>query len=142
MRELQPLETEFFRNLNRVIEPLVRAGFGNPVLWPTGTIVVETSGRRTGRRYDVPVVATRFGELFVFSTVRRHSQWVKNLAANPEVRYWMAGQSRAARAFVFAPEVESLPPDSLPLQVGCLANMLRQQSSLLGISFAILAPRS
>jgi deazaflavin-dependent oxidoreductase (nitroreductase family) len=142
MRELQQLETGFFRNLNQVVEPLVRAGIGNPVLWPPGTIVIETSGRKTGRKYNVPVLATRFGDLFVFSTVRRRSQWVKNLAANPEVRYWMAGQAREATAFVFAPDVETPSSGSLPPQVGCLASMLRQQSSLFGISFAILAPRS
>ena len=40
------LEREFFRTLNRVVEPMVRAGFGSPRIVPGGLIVLETLGRR------------------------------------------------------------------------------------------------
>ena len=83
---LASFQKEFFSGFNQLAEPLIRAGLGNPVLWPTGTIVVETVGRKTGRKINLPVLATRIGEFVVFSTVRRNSQWVKNLAAAPEVR--------------------------------------------------------
>lgn len=137
---LLQLETDFFRALNQVAEPLIRAGFGNPLFWPTGTIVLETSGRKSGRKFNVPVLATRIGDLFVLSTVRRNSQWLKNLLATPEVRYWMGGKAVAATAFVFRPE-QSVKPDRLPAQAVCLAELLQRQSRLLGISFAILTPR-
>lgn len=82
------LEIDFFRCINSVVEPLVRIGFGSPRLWPTGLIVVETQGRKSGRTLNVPLLATRLGALVLVSTVRsRRSQWVKNLAAHPHVRY-------------------------------------------------------
>jgi len=143
-RTLTGVQNQFFSGLNQVAEPLIRAGLGNPLLWPvlwaTGTIVVETRGRKTGRRINIPVLATRVGEWVVFSTVRRNSQWVKNLAADAEVRYWLAGQPRDATAFVFTPGETSLP-DNLPQNAACLARFLQLQSRLSGISFALLTPR-
>src|ERR671914_553801 len=95
-RELARLEAEFFRGLNTLVEPLVRAGVGSPVLWPVGAIVLEATGRGTGRKLNTPLLATRVGELLVVSTLRRRSQWIKNISANAEVRYWLAGRPRAA----------------------------------------------
>jgi hypothetical protein len=40
---------QFFRTLNRIVEPAVRRGFGTSVHGP-GIFVVETTGRRSGRR--------------------------------------------------------------------------------------------
>lgn len=137
---LAEIQKEFFNRLNLVAEPLIRVGFGNPLFWPTGTIVVETIGRKSGRKINVPVLATRIGEMVVFSTVRRNSQWLKNLAANPEVRYWLAGQPREATATVFTAD-EKTSSDNLPQQAECLAKFLQQQSRLLGVSFALLTPR-
>lgn len=131
---------EIFSRLNQVVEPMVRAGFGNPILWPTGTIVVETIGRKSGRKINIPVLATRIGEMIVFSTIRRDAQWLKNLTANPEVRYWLAGQPREAKASIVTPDLKTIK--DAPPQVACLINFLQQQSRLLGISFALLTPRS
>ena len=132
--------SSLFQVLNQFAEPLIRLGFGNPMLWPTGMMVIETIGRKTQRTIRVPLLATRIGDLIVVSTVRRSSQWVKNLAAHPEVRYWLGGKAREATAFVFTPE-QSPPADQLPPQAVCLAELLRQQSRWLGVSFAVLAPR-
>ncbi|HMV51292.1 MAG TPA: nitroreductase/quinone reductase family protein [Blastocatellia bacterium] len=137
---LAGLQNEFFSGLNQLAEPLIRAGLGNPLLWPMGTIVVETVGRKTGRKINIPVLATRIGEFVVFSTVRRHSQWVKNLAAVPEVRYWLAGQPREATAFVFTPDKETSAA-GWPPGAECLAQFLHRQSRLSGISFALLTSR-
>ena len=43
------VEVEFFRFLNRWLEPQIRAGLGSPRLAPGGLIVLETLGRKTGR---------------------------------------------------------------------------------------------
>jgi hypothetical protein len=138
---LTDFQKHFFTGLNQFAEPLIRAGFGNPILFPAGTIVIETTGRTTGCKINLPVLATRIGDLVVFSTVRRNAQWVRNLAAKPDVRYWLAGRQREATAFVFTPDQKHFP-DKLPPNAHCLARFLQAQSRLLGISFALLTPRN
>lgn len=140
-KQLSQLETEFFKTVNQFAEPLIRAGFANPLLWPTGAIVLEVTGRKTGETIRVPLLATRVGDLFVVSTYRRRSEWVKNLAANPEARYWLGGRPHDATAFVLTGDNQSSSLDNLPPRAACLAGLLKQQSQLFGISFAILAPR-
>lgn len=139
-QEMARLESEFYRGLNSVVEPLVRAGIGSPLLWPTGAIVLETTGRSTGRTYNVPLLATRIGDLLLVSTIRRQSQWLKNLAANSDARYWMGGRSHEAIAYVFAAG-RNAPLGEMPPLARCLAGVLIPQSNLFGVSFAILAPR-
>src|SRR5436305_13220979 len=107
------LESESYRGLNRLVEPFVRAGIGSPLLWPTGAIVLETTGRRTGRTYKIPLLVTRIGDLLLASTVRRRSQWLKNLTANPDTRYWMGGRSHEAIAYVIAAGLNA-PLDEMP----------------------------
>jgi deazaflavin-dependent oxidoreductase (nitroreductase family) len=140
-QQLLQLESDFFSALNRVVEPLVRAGFGNPILWPTGAIVLETTGRRTRRTYNVPLLATRVGDMLLVSTFRRRSQWLKNLAANTEIRYWMGGRLHKATAFVIAPGLDAPPVSELPPLARCIADALARQSRLFGGGFAILVPR-
>lgn len=137
---LERLEGDFFRGLNQFVEPLVRAGLGAPLLFPAGAIVIETQGRKSGRRSNVPLMAAVVGDLVVVSTVRRRSNWLKNLAAHPEVRYWLGGREREATAFAIGPDVETL--DALPPRVSCLAAVLKQHSALFGTGFAILMPRT
>ena len=92
------IERDFFRTLNRVVEPLVRAGVGSPRVVPGGLIVLETRGRKSGRLSRTPLAATRFGGYVLVATVRgNRSQWVLNLAAEPRARYWVGGQARLAR---------------------------------------------
>ena len=64
------LEREFFRTLNRVVEPMVRAGFGSPRIVPGGLIVLETLGRKSGRKVRTPLVATRLGGHVVVAEAR------------------------------------------------------------------------
>lgn len=140
-RNLQQVEAEFFRSLNQFVEPLVRLGWGSPMPWTSGAIVLETIGRKSGRALSVPLVATLIGDLILVSTVRKNSQWVKNLAANTEVKYWIYGQERQAKAFVFASDVDKPPMDEMPKFAACLANAILPQSQLFGVSFAILVPQ-
>jgi deazaflavin-dependent oxidoreductase (nitroreductase family) len=136
------LETEFFRAVNAVMEPLVRAGLGSPGVVGPGAIVVETIGRKSGRATNVPLLAYRLGELLVVSTVRGdRSQWVKNLAARPEVRYWSCGRPHDATALVIASEQGAPPGEDLPEPERRLTAILRAAAGRHGLTFALLRPR-
>jgi deazaflavin-dependent oxidoreductase (nitroreductase family) len=139
---LQSIETAFYRGVNLFIEPLVRAGIGSPGLWPTGAIVIETIGRKSERKYNVPLLAARIGDLLVVSTIRRRSQWLQNVAANPKLRYWLNGQPHEARAIIVSADRPAPTDDDVPPFTSCLMAALQSQSRLFGASFAVLIPLS
>lgn len=87
-----------FRVLNKVAIPAVRAGLANPLPVGLGLVVLETTGRTSGKTRPVPLVALRTGDRVTVSTVRRGSQWIKNAEANPDVDVWLWGQKRPATA--------------------------------------------
>ncbi|TMB00789.1 MAG: nitroreductase family deazaflavin-dependent oxidoreductase [Deltaproteobacteria bacterium] len=134
-------EIAFFRMLNRLIEPRIRAGWGSPRLAPGGLIVLETTGRRSGRRARTPLAATRLHDYVIVSTFRGgRSQWVKNAAANPDVRYWLGGQPRNARALVLAPGEGVRGARDLTPALRWLAATLVPYTYA-GWAFALLYPR-
>ena len=134
------VEAEFFRVLNRIVEPRVRAGWGSPRLAPGGLVVLETKGRRTGRRSRVPLAAMQLRDHVVVTTFRGdRSQWVKNAQANPEVRYWVRGRPRKARAVVLSPNGQDPDLRSLPAPLRLLARFL-QPYTCAGWAFALLLP--
>jgi hypothetical protein len=132
------LEANFYRTVNRFVEPAVRAGLGSPCLSPTGLVVLETTGRRSGRTYRTPVVATLLGGRLLLSTVRgRGSDWLRNLAVTPELRYWQGGRLYDGDAVVFTPQDK-------PGTLDALAPMVRPVVSFLnafGIYVAVVTPR-
>ncbi len=133
-------EVQFFRTLNGFVEPAVRAGFGSPGIWPTGFIVLESTGRRTGRTYRVPVAAALWGHLILATTVRgERSQWLKNLSVTPALRYWLAGREHEADAIVFAPDTPIPDNISMPALLRLLVPSLSFLSGL-GMGFAVLTP--
>ena len=117
-------ERDAFRALNAVVEPLVRAGFGAPVLTPFGAIVLEVQGRQTGTVHRVPLLATVVGNLTVAATYRgERSQWVKNLVADPaSAGWWNAGTLRRGTAIVYAPGEPWPSSDGLPDKVRLIAD--------------------
>jgi deazaflavin-dependent oxidoreductase (nitroreductase family) len=135
------VEVEFFRFLNRWLEPQIRAGLGSPRLAPGGLIVLETRGRKTGRRARVPLVATRIQGFVLVGTFRGgRSQWPKNLAAHPEVRFWMGGKPRPALATVIASSRRPRPLPKLPPLLRLVVAFLVPYTHA-GWTFAVLAPR-
>jgi deazaflavin-dependent oxidoreductase (nitroreductase family) len=134
------VERDFFRMLNHLVEPHIRAGWSSPRLVPGGLIVLETRGRRTGRLSRIPLAAMRIDDHVVVSTFRRNrSQWVKNVAVNPEVRYWLRGRLRSARAHVISSAAPTSIPRALPPALRWLARSLVPYT-LAGWTFAILGP--
>ena len=139
---LRSLEVKFFRELNRVVEPMVRFGVGSPRIAPGGFIVLETRGRQTGRLHRTPLAATRLGHHVLVATFRAdRSQWVRNLAAQPHTRFWLGGKPRDARAFVMYAGKRFRVPKSLPVPLQKVVRVLAPYTKT-GWAFAVLSPRS
>ena len=134
------VEKRFFRALNRIVEPQVRAGLGSSELAPGSLIVLETKSRKTGRPSRIPLAAIRIGDDVVVSTFRgTRSEWVKNISADPSVRYWIGGCPRTAKAVVLSARHTSPLQDDLPAPVIWLLPFLAPQI-LAGWAFAVLSP--
>ncbi len=96
----QNLTRGAFRALNRAVLPAVKTGLASPLRLGVGLVVLETVGRRSGLRREVPLVSARFGDTIVMSTVRHPSQWVENAAAAGSARVWVGGAARPGTASV------------------------------------------
>ncbi len=136
----QKIEREFFRMLNRVVEPAVRKGIGSPRFVPGGLIVLETTGFKSGQQRRTPLVATRLGGYVFITTVRgERSFWVKNLQKKAQTNYYLGGKRRSAKAFVMMPGKRYRRPTSLPPFIGKITDFLAPYTRA-GWAFAVLAP--
>jgi hypothetical protein len=136
----QKLEREFFRMLNRIVEPAVRKGFGSPRFVPGGLIVLETTGFKSGVLRRTPLVATRLqGHVFISTFRGERSFWIKNLLKQPRVTYYLAGKPREARAFVMMPGKRYRRPKSMPPAIGKICDLLAPYTRA-GWYFAVLQP--
>ena len=136
----QKLEREFFRMLNRVVEPAVKLGIGSPRFVPGGLILLETTGFKSGATRRTPLVAIRLGGYVFISTVRGdRSFWVNNLIKKPRVQYFLGGKPRQAKAFVMAPGKRYRRPTSLPTYIGRITDFLAPYTRA-GWAFAVLSP--
>lgn len=89
-----------FRRINRVVKPLVKTGLGSLLPVGLGAVVLESTGRISGKPREVPVLGFRVGDRVVVSTVRSNSQWMKNLEANDQAAVWWGGKRLDATATV------------------------------------------
>ncbi len=89
-----------FRTLNSVVVPAVKRGLGSPLPVGLGLVLVETTGRRSGKVREVPLVGFRVLDRVAVSTVRPSSQWLQNLEADADAAVWSWGRRRDVRADV------------------------------------------
>jgi F420H(2)-dependent quinone reductase len=133
-------EAALYRRVNALLEPAIRRGLGAPLLSPAGFVVVEMIGAKSGQRRRVPLAALRLGRYLLIGTVRgERSLWVRNLAANGDVRVWLAARAKPMRAFVLQPGASPRSPRALPPALRSLWRALGALTAR-GFAFAVLAP--
>ena len=100
-RVLAESEGVAFRALNALANPWIRNGAWSSSLFPAGLTVLETTGRISGQVHETALHAMFFPGGAVVGTYRaRRSDWLRNAAAEPSVRYWVDGSPRRAQAEV------------------------------------------
>ena len=129
------LEQRAFRALNAVVRPSIQRGFGSPCITPWGLVVLEHTGRRTGRQYQSPLLAMRMGRHVVVTTYRsERSNWIRNLQDQPRTHLWMNGERRPVRAHVVNSSAEHGPAG----MTGGVARALRPAvRAMLAAGFAV-----
>jgi deazaflavin-dependent oxidoreductase (nitroreductase family) len=136
-------EAEFFRTLNALVEPAVRAGCASPGLLPTGMVVLETTGAKSGLPRRVPLLATILeGCLFVGTARGARSQWLRNLRAEQRVRYWLAGREHGGAALLFGEGAPRPATQMLPPLARAVAEGLLLAATACGWQFAVIAPNA
>ena len=88
------------RSTNSVVGPLLRRGVGSPLPVGAGIVLLETTGRESGRRREVPLLAVRGLGRVVVGTGRSRSDWLANVEDDPDVTVWLGGVRRGATAQV------------------------------------------
>ena len=90
--------------LNSTLTPLIKLGFGAPLNFAPGMVLLEVPGRVTGRLTTVPLVAYLAYPYVAIGTVRGNSQWVKNLHASSSPHVWVWGQRFELEKVVAGPQ--------------------------------------
>lgn len=100
-RAVEALVVPVADGVSTVIAPATRRGWLAPGPVGLGVVQLETTGRRSGRPIERPLVALRVGERMVVGTARRRSDWIANVTADPAP----AVRTRAGRRTVHAARV-------------------------------------
>ena len=135
---MDALQRRAFRALNAVVRPSIQRGFGSPCLVPWGLVVLEHTGRRTGRTYESPLLALRIGRRVVVTTYRKdRSQWVRNLEEQPETHLWLNGRRKPYRALVLR---EGAEPEDAGLRFGQRVWQSARALLAAGFTVSVLEP--
>jgi deazaflavin-dependent oxidoreductase (nitroreductase family) len=133
---------EVLRRLNANVESRVRDGFGSPGLLPAGLIVLETTGRRSGKTHRAPLLATVApgGYLWITTVLGRRANWLQNARQNTDVRYWLKGRAHKGHALVAAPGYALPDLSELPPLVRWAAARSMKVAQALGFGVVMIVP--
>jgi deazaflavin-dependent oxidoreductase (nitroreductase family) len=95
----------FFTRLNPLISGILRS----PLHWllSPGLLLITVTGRRTGRRYTIPVGYQRDGEtLAVMVSEAGRKSWWRNYREPGPVEVRLRGRSHSGRAELVAPATD------------------------------------
>ena len=134
------LERQAYRALNTVVRPSIQRGFGSPCVTPWGLVVLEHTGRRTGRQYRSPLLAMRVGRQVVVTTYRsKRSHWIQNLESQPRTHLWMNGERRPVHAHVMSSK-RSVEPDGIADRVARPLRPAIRAMLAAGFAVSVLEP--
>ena len=89
-------------NLQKLYNPIVIWLLRSPLhgFMDTSTILVTMTGRRSGKKYTVPVSYVRDGDTLLIISQKEHTWW-KNLRGGAQVSLFMKGRFLNARGVTF-----------------------------------------
>ena len=89
-------------NWQRLYNPIVILLLHSPLhsLIDKSTILITFTGRKSGKKYTIPVSYVRDGDTLMMISQREHSWW-KNLSGGAQVTLYMQGRTLKARGEVF-----------------------------------------
>jgi deazaflavin-dependent oxidoreductase (nitroreductase family) len=89
-------------NWQKLYNPVVIWLLHSPLhsLMDKSTILITFTGRKSGKKYTVPVSYMRDGDMLLMISQREHSWW-KNLRGGAQVTLYMQGHASKARGEVF-----------------------------------------
>jgi hypothetical protein len=137
---LDSLERRTFGAINAVLRPSIQRGLGAPCLTPWGLVVLEHTGRKTGRQYKSPLLAIRVGRQVVVTTVRSEgSNWIRNLENQPRTHLWLNGERIPVRAHIMNSTHDWEPDDAIDSKSKSIFSAL-QALVTAGLSISVLDP--
>jgi deazaflavin-dependent oxidoreductase (nitroreductase family) len=85
--------------LFKLANPIIKLLVGRNIAPISNVLmVIQHTGRRTGRQYLTPIGYARDGDSIVAFTLSRDTQWYQNIQHNPEVTLTIKGKPIRARA--------------------------------------------
>jgi hypothetical protein len=113
-----------FSRLNPLFRWLLRAPVLHHLVSP-GLLLLTVTGRRTGRRYDLPVGYRRSGnDLVVLVSKARRKQWWRNYLEERPIELRLRGAARSGRAAVVAPDAPAFR-DAVEIQLRSVPGLSR-----------------
>ena len=97
------------RSFNQAAVGVLRLGLPLPPYEPGNAVVLETFGRRSGKRRLTPVGCLRVADrLLVVAEHGRRADWLRNALAAGSVRLWLAGRQYTGQVKVLDADPEEL----------------------------------